>query len=108
MKVTFINHSGEERTVTGTSGLSLVEIAIQHDVDGIEAECGGACSCGTCHVMVAEQWVDKLPKPGIAEDDMLGVLEEHRQSNSRLACQIVLTDDLDGLVVITPAEQFGL
>lgn len=108
MKVTFINHSGEERTVPATTGLSLVEIAMQHDVEGIEAECGGACSCGTCHVMVAREWVDKIPKPGIAEDDMLEVLEEHRQPNSRLACQIVLTDELDGLVVMTPAEQFGL
>ena len=105
MKVVFINSSGVPRTVEVAGGLSLVEVATANGVEEIEAECGGACSCATCHVLVAPEWLDKLPSARMTENDMLDLLEERRQPNSRLACQIVMTDDLDGLVVHTPAEQ---
>jgi len=105
MKVTFVSSSGERREVDASGGLSLVEVAIENDIEEIEAECGGACSCATCHVLVAGDWVDKLPPPRMTEDEMLEILEDRRQPNSRLACQIVMNDALDGLVVHTPADQ---
>ena len=105
MKVVFVSSSGERREVEAAGGLSLVEVATQNDIAEIEAECGGACSCATCHVLVAEEWLDKLPAIRMTEDEMLGILEDKRQPNSRLSCQIVMTQELDGLVVHTPAEQ---
>lgn len=105
MKVVFVNSSGARREVEASGGLSLVEVATQNDIEEIEAECGGACSCATCHVLVAAEWLDKLPAIRMTEDEMLDILEDNRQPNSRLGCQIVMTPDLDGLVVHTPAEQ---
>ena len=105
MKVVFVSSSGERREVEAAGGLSLVEVATQNDIEEIEAECGGACSCATCHVLVAVEWLDKLPAIRMTEDEMLGILEDKRQPNSRLGCQIVMTPELDGLVVQTPAEQ---
>lgn len=105
MKVVFVNASGEQREVEASGGLSLVEVATANDIAEIEAECGGACSCATCHVMVAAEWMDKVPSPRMTEEDMLGILEDRRQPNSRLACQIMMTPELDGLVVHTPVEQ---
>lgn len=105
MKVVFINSAGERREVEAAGGLSLVEVATEHDIEEIEAECGGACSCATCHVLVAEEWLEQLSPPRISENDMLELLEERRQKNSRLACQIIVAPELDGLVVHTPAEQ---
>lgn len=105
MKVVFVNSSGEQREVEASGGLSLVEVATANDIEEIEAECGGACSCATCHVLVAQEWLGKLPAPRMTEDEMLDILEDKRQPNSRLACQILMTAELDGLVVHTPAEQ---
>ena len=105
MKVVFISSAGEQREVEASGGLSLVEVATENDISEIEAECGGACSCATCHVLVAEEWLERLTPPRMTEDEMLEILEDKRQPNSRLACQIVMTEALDGLVVHTPAEQ---
>ncbi len=105
MKVVFISSSGKRQEVEAGGGLSLVEVAIENDIEEIEAECGGACSCATCHVLVAAEWVDRLAPPRMTEDEMLDILEDKRQPNSRLACQIVTSDALDGLVVHTPAGQ---
>lgn len=105
MKIIFVNSSGERREVEASGGLSLVEVAMQNDIEEIEAECGGACSCATCHVLVAAEWLDKLPPIRMTEDEMLDILEDRRQPNSRLGCQIVMTPELDGLTVQTPAEQ---
>lgn len=105
MKVTFVSFAGEARTIEAAGGLSLVEVALEHGVEGIDAECGGACSCATCHVLVADAWRGKVGDPRIAEDDMLQILEEDRRPNSRLACQIVLSEELDGLEVHLPEKQ---
>ena len=105
MKVTFISSSGTRREVEAAGGLSLVEVAIENDIEEIEAECGGACSCATCHVLIAEEWMARLDPPRMTENDMLDILDDKRKPNSRLGCQIVTSDALDGLVVHTPAEQ---
>lgn len=104
MKVTFVDHSGQERVLSVPGGMSLVEVALHHSVEGIDAECGGACSCATCHVFVEEGWVGRLPPLSMIESDMLELVAG-RQSNSRLACQIKTSEALDGLVVRTPESQ---
>jgi 2Fe-2S ferredoxin len=105
MKVTFVSSTGERTEVEAAGGRSLVELAIEAGLDEIEAECGGACSCATCHVLIAQEWMAKVPPARMSENDMLEILEDRRQPNSRLACQVMTSDDLDGLVVYTPAEQ---
>jgi len=97
-KVTYFEPDGTERRVEAASGTTVMEAAIDNDVNGIVAECGGACSCATCHVYVDPQWVQKLPAPDAQEDGMLDCVLD-RRGNSRLSCQIVLSDKLDGLVV---------
>lgn len=79
--------------------------ALSSGVDGIEAECGGSCMCATCHVYVDAAWLDRLPKVQILEDEMLDDTASKRESNSRLSCQIQMTDDLDGLIVTLPETQ---
>lgn len=103
-KVTYIQPDGQERVVEGTAGTTVMETAIDNDVAGIVAECGGACSCATCHVYVDPAWLDKLPAPDAQEDGMLDCVLE-RRANSRLSCQLVLNDGLDGLVVRVADEQ---
>lgn len=103
-KVTFIQADGSTREVEGLAGDSVMETAIDNDVDGIIAECGGACSCATCHVYVDEAWLDRLPPPDPLEDGMLECVLE-RQPNSRLSCQIRLNDELDGIRVRVPDAQ---
>jgi len=103
-KVTFIQPDGSASEVNALSGDSVMETAIDNDIDGIIAECGGACSCATCHVYVEPDWLDRLPDPDPLEDGMLDCVLE-RQPNSRLSCQIRLTDDLDGLTVRVPDAQ---
>jgi 2Fe-2S ferredoxin len=103
-KVRFIQPDGSVSEVEAVSGDSIMETAIDNDIDGIIAECGGACSCATCHVYVDEAWLDKIPPPDALEDGMLDcVLDRH--PNSRLSCQIRLTDDLDGITVRIPESQ---
>jgi len=103
-KITFIDASGESRSVDAEIGSTVMESAIRNDIPGIVAECGGSCACATCHVYVDEAWADKLEKAGPLEEDMLDFAYDVRP-NSRLSCQIVVAAELDGLVVTTPAEQ---
>ncbi|MGA8650219.1 MAG: 2Fe-2S iron-sulfur cluster-binding protein [Xanthobacteraceae bacterium] len=104
VKITFIDVEGTTRTVEGEIGSTVMETAIKHAVPGIEAECGGACACSTCHVYIEEAWREKVGEPSPMEEDMLdfayGV-----QPNSRLSCQIKVSEALDGLVVRTPERQ---
>jgi ferredoxin, 2Fe-2S len=104
VKITFIDAGGTARTVEGETGSTVMETAIKHGVPGIEAECGGACACSTCHVYVDQAWWEKVGGPSPMEEDMLdfayGV-----QPNSRLSCQIKVSEDLDGLEVRTPDRQ---
>ncbi len=102
--VTFIDHSGESRKVPATSGMTLMEVAIKHQVPGIDAECGGACACATCHVYVEPEWMEAVGQPASMEEDMLDFAFDVRP-NSRLSCQIKISDALDGLRVHTPVRQ---
>lgn len=103
-KITFIESSGQQRTVEAEVGATVMETAIKNGVPGIEAECGGACSCATCHVYVDEAWTDKTGEPSPMEEDMLDFAFEVKPT-SRLSCQIKVREELDGLVVTVPAKQ---
>lgn len=103
-KVTYVQPNGVPKTVDAPAGTTAMEAAVDNDVAGIVAECGGACSCATCHVYVDPAWLDKLPRPEPQEDGMLDCVLD-RRANSRLSCQIVLRDSLDGLVVRVADEQ---
>lgn len=105
IQIHFIEHNGERRSVDAELGNSVMETAIDNGVPDIDADCGGACACATCHVFVDERWLDKLEPMQETEDGMLSVSDD-RQANSRLCCQIKVTEDLDGLVVTTPEFQF--
>ena len=103
-KITYKDNQGNSKTFEVENGLSVMEGAIQNDVPGIDADCGGAMACATCHVYVEEKWFDKLPKIEDAEVDMIDMAYEPKK-NSRLSCQLIVTDQLDGLVVTTPEKQ---
>tara|TARA_X000001036_G_scaffold283845_1_gene263644 strand:+ start:563 stop:883 length:321 start_codon:yes stop_codon:yes gene_type:complete len=103
-KITYIENSGESRTVEVENGLSVMEGAIQNNIPGIDADCGGSMACATCHVYVKEKWFDKIPKKEEAEEDMIDMAFEPNK-NSRLSCQIIVTDELNGLEVTTPVKQ---
>ncbi|MDR6954385.1 2Fe-2S ferredoxin [Ancylobacter sp. 3268] len=103
-KITFIDAAGTERAVDAPVGSTVMEAAIRNGVPGIDAECGGACACATCHVYVDDTWVATVGEPGPMEEDMLDFASDV-QPNSRLSCQIKITEALDGLVVRTPAHQ---
>ena len=103
-KITFIQHSGAEQTVEGQPGLSVMETAIKNLVPGIDADCGGACACATCHVYVDDAWRGKTGEKSAMEESMLD-FAENVEDNSRLSCQIKVSDDLDGLVVRMPESQ---
>ena len=103
-KITYIEHNGKSHTVEVPKELSVMEGALQNTIPGIEADCGGACACATCHVYVDEKWFGKLQKKEDEEQDMLDMAFEPKK-NSRLACQITATDELDGLVVKMPSKQ---
>jgi 2Fe-2S ferredoxin len=102
--VTYIEHSGAEHRVTVKAGVSLMQGAVSNNVPGIDADCGGACACATCHVYLEPAWADRLGGRGDMEASMLD-FAEGVQAASRLACQIVVTDELDGLVVRLPEAQ---
>ncbi len=102
--ITFIDSAGTSRTVEGETGSTVMEVALHNLVPEIEAECGGACSCATCHVYVDENWLNVTGGPTPMEEDMLDFAYDVRPS-SRLSCQIKITEDLDGLIVQTPARQ---
>ena len=104
VKITFIDFDGTSRTVEAEVGATVMETAIKNGIPGIEAECGGACACATCHVYIEEAWRPKTGKASPMEEDMLDFGYDVRPS-SRLSCQIKVAEDLDGLVVRTPDRQ---
>ena len=104
VKITYIENNGKSHTVEVAEGLTVMEGAVQNDIPGIDADCGGGMACATCHVYVKEEWLDKLPKKEDGEEDMLDMAYEPKK-NSRLSCQLLVTDELDGLVVNIPSKQ---
>jgi 2Fe-2S ferredoxin len=104
VKITYIESGGPSRTVEGEVGSTVMETAIRNNIPGIEAECGGACACATCHVYVDAAWKEKTGDPSPMEEDMLDFAFDV-QPTSRLSCQIKVTEDLDGLVVTVPPRQ---
>ena len=104
-KITFIQPDGTSQIVQATAGQTVMEAAKLENVAGIEAECGGACACATCHVYIADDWREKTGSPSEMEEDMLDFAFDVR-AESRLCCQIKVTDDLDGLIVQVPGKQF--
>ena len=103
--VKFIAFDGAETEVEAAAGVSLMQAAVSNGVAGIVAECGGACSCATCHVHLEPEWFDKLPAPEDMEKEMLEFVA-NPQPTSRLSCQIKLSEDMDGLVARTPESQY--
>ena len=103
-KITYIDSSGNSKTIDVANGLSVMEGAIQNNIPGIDADCGGGMACATCHVYVKEEWLNKLDKPEDAEQDMIDMAFEPKK-NSRLSCQIVVSDEMDGLIVNIPSKQ---
>ena len=103
-KITYQDSQGASKTIEVENGLSVMEGAIQNDVPGIDADCGGSMACATCHVYVDEKWFDKIPKAEDAEVDMIDMAFEP-EKNSRLSCQIIVSDELDGLKITTPEKQ---
>ena len=103
-KITYIDNQGTSKTIDVENGLTVMEGAVQNDIPGIDADCGGSMACATCHVYVPENWYDKLEKVQDAEQDMLDMAYEPKK-NSRLSCQIIVSDQLDGLEVTMPKKQ---
>ena len=103
-KITYINNKGDSKTIEVDNGLTVMEGAIQNDIPGIDADCGGSMACATCHVYVEDKWLDKIPEAEEAEVDMIDMAFKPKK-NSRLSCQILITDELDGLTVTTPEKQ---
>ncbi|MEO0982971.1 MAG: 2Fe-2S iron-sulfur cluster-binding protein [Pseudomonadota bacterium] len=103
-KITYVEHDGSEREIDAKNGESVMETAVKNSVPGIDADCGGACACATCHVYVDEAWVGKTGEASAMEQSMLD-FAENVQPNSRLSCQITVSDELDGLKVTTPESQ---
>jgi len=103
-KINYITHDNQTHTIDVQNGLTVMEGAVQNDIPGIDADCGGSMACATCHVYVEEKWLDKIPKAEEAEVDMIDMAFEPK-NNSRLSCQLIMSDELDGLIVTTPAKQ---
>ena len=103
-KITYIEHNGKTHVVEVLNGLSVMEGAVQNNIPGIDADCGGSCACATCHVYVDEKWFKKLQNIEDAEQDMLDMAFEPNKF-SRLTCQITVSDDLDGMGVKMPSKQ---
>jgi 2Fe-2S ferredoxin len=103
-KITYIEHGGKSHTIEVSNGLSVMEGAVQNNIPGIDADCGGSMACATCHVYVKEEWFNKLPKKEDGEEDMLDMAFEPKK-NSRLSCQLMVSEQLDGLVVDLPEKQ---
>jgi len=104
IQLTYTDSTGKSRTVEAQAGATVMETALRNSIPGIDAECGGACACATCHVYVAPEWTEIVGKASQMEEDMLDFAFEVRP-NSRLSCQIKVTQALDGLAVSTPAKQ---
>jgi len=103
-KITYIEYNGKSHTIDVKKGLTVMEGAVQNNIPGIDADCGGSMACATCHVYVKEDWFNKLLPKNEGEDDMLDQAYEPKQ-NSRLSCQIQVSDDLEGLEVHLPEKQ---
>ena len=103
-KIIYKDNQGNSKTIDVDNGLSVMEGAIQNDITGIDADCGGSMACATCHVYVEEKWLDKLSKAEEGENDMIDMAFEPKK-NSRLSCQLIVSDELDGLEVTTPEKQ---
>ena len=103
-KITYTDHQGNSKTINLDNGLSVMEGAIQNEIPGIDADCGGAMACATCHVYVKDEWFNKISKAEDAEVDMIDMAFEPKK-NSRLSCQLIVSDELDGLKVTTPLQQ---
>ena len=103
-KITYIDYQDNSKTIDVENGLTVMEGAIQNDIPGIDADCGGSMACATCHVYVEEKWLDKIPKAEEAEVDMIDMAFEPKK-NSRLSCQLIASDELNGLTVTTPEKQ---
>ena len=103
-KITYVEHGGSEHVVEVSTGLTVMEGARDNNIPGIDADCGGSMACATCHVYVDDKWFDKIPKAEDAEIDMIDMAFEPKK-NSRLSCQIIVNEELDGLEVTTPEKQ---
>ena len=103
-KITYKTQDKNIYTIDVQNGLTVMEGAVQNDIPGIDADCGGGMACATCHVYVTEDWFDKLPKKEDGEEDMLDMAFEPKK-NSRLSCQLIVSDEMDGLVVNIPSKQ---
>ena len=103
-KITYITSDAKVHEIDVENGLTVMEGAVQNDIPGIDADCGGSMACATCHVYVEEKWLDKIPKAEEAEVDMIDMAFEPKK-NSRLSCQLIISDELDGLKVKTPEKQ---
>ncbi len=103
-KITYLEHDGKSHTLDVANGLSVMEGAVQNNIPGIDADCGGGMACATCHVYVKEEWFDKLPKKEDGEEDMIDMAHEPNKF-SRLSCQLTVSEELDGLVVQLPEKQ---
>lgn len=103
-KITYVEHNGTRHEIDAETGLSVMEVAIKNMVPGIDADCGGACACATCHVYVDDAWAEKTGKPEPMEESMLDFASEPK-STSRLSCQITVSEALDGLTVHLPEFQ---
>ncbi len=103
-KITYIENNKEEHVVEVPNGNTVMEGAVQNNIPGIDADCGGAMACATCHIYVDEKWYDKIKKKEDGEEDMIDMAFEPNKF-SRLSCQIIVSDDLDGLIVRMPSKQ---
>ena len=103
-KITYIEHNGKSHQIEVANGLTVMEGAVQNNIPGIDADCGGSMACATCHVYVKEDWFNRLPKKENGEEDMIDMAYEPNKF-SRLSCQITVSDELDGLVVQLPKKQ---
>tara|TARA_Y100001970_G_scaffold196871_1_gene239438 strand:- start:2018 stop:2338 length:321 start_codon:yes stop_codon:yes gene_type:complete len=103
-KITYVEHNGTEHTIDVQNGLTVMEGAVQNDIPGIDADCGGSMACATCHVYVKDEWYSKLDEKNEGEDDMIDQAYDPKK-NSRLSCQITVSDKIEGLVVHLPEKQ---
>ena len=103
-KIIFIDHAGTSREVETKAGASIMEAAVKNMIPGIDADCGGACACATCHVYVKDEWLGKLAEKDDMEESMLD-FADNVEPNSRLSCQIIMKDEYDGITVTTPESQ---
>ena len=103
-KIKYIEQNGNSKTIEVDNGLTVMEGAVQNNIPGIDADCGGGMACATCHVYVKEEWLDKLPTKEDGEEDMLDMAFEPKK-NSRLSCQLIVSDELEGLEVNIPSKQ---